>query len=222
MKSNVTNCILIGILCSLTANDLPEGFVYVKDIIPGIVGEIRYHGSNNFVGVSIDGYKESRCILTLAAAVKLKNAQKDLQHFGLGLKIFDAYRPQKAVDHFVRWSKNKDTNMKAEYFPNVAKEDLFKEGYIASRSGHSRGSTVDISIVSLKDMKELDMGTDYDFFGKESWPSNMKISASQRANRMLLQSLMKKNGFRPLKEEWWHFTMDDEPFPNTYFDFPVQ
>jgi D-alanyl-D-alanine dipeptidase len=112
--------------------------------------------------------------------------------------------------------------MKAEYFPNVAKEDLFKEGYIASRSGHSRGSTVDISIVSLKDMKELDMGTDYDFFGKESWPSNMKISASQRANRMLLQSLMKKNGFRPLKEEWWHFTMDDEPFPNTYFDFPVQ
>ena len=222
MKSNVANCILIGILCSLTANDLPKGFVYVKDIIPNIVVEIRYHGSNNFVGASIDGYKESRCILTLSAAARLKNAQNELQHFGLGLKIFDAYRPQKAVDHFVRWSKNKDTNMKVEYFPDVPKEDLFKEGYIASRSGHSRGSTVDLSIISLKDMKELDMGTDYDFFGKESWPSNMKISAGQRANRMLLQSLMKKYGFRPLKEEWWHFTMNDEPFPNTYFDFPVQ
>ena len=112
--------------------------------------------------------------------------------------------------------------MKTKYYPEVAKENLFKEGYISTRSGHSRGSTVDLSIISLQNMKELDMGTQYDFFGKESWLSNINISALQRSNRMLLQSLMKKHGFNPLKEEWWHFTMEDEPFPDTYFNFPVQ
>ena len=215
-------CLLVGYLCSFQTNNLPEGFVYIKDIIPDIVVELRYHGSNNFVGQPIEGYNDSRCILTRSAADKLKNVQNELRHFGLGLKIFDAYRPQKAVDHFVRWSKNTDTKMKAEYYPDVAKENLFKEGYISTRSGHSRGSTVDLSIISLQNMKELDMGTQYDFFGKESWPSNINISADQRSNRMLLQSLMKKHGFNPLKEEWWHFTVEDELFPDTYFNFPVQ
>ena len=215
-------CLLVGYLCSLQTNKLPEGFVYIKAIIPDIVVELRYHGSNNFVGQPIEGYNDSRCILTRSAADKLKNVQNELRHVGLGLKIFDDYRPQKAVDHFVRWSKNSNTKMKTKYYPEVAKENLFKEGYISTRSGHSRGSTVDLSIISLQNMKELDMGTQYDFFGKESWLSNINISALQRSNRMLLQSLMKKHGFNPLKEEWWHFTMVDEPFPDTYFNFPIQ
>ena len=127
-----------------------------------------------------------------------------------------------AVDHFIEWSKRKDNRMKEKYYPDVDKEDLFAKGYIASRSGHSRGSTVDLSIVSLKDKKELDMGTEYDFFSIISWSSSMYINEDHRSNRMLLQILMKKNGFMPLKEEWWHFTMEDEPFPDTYFNFPVK
>ena len=160
---------------SVSASELPEGFVYVKEIIPDIILDMRYHGSNNFVGESINGYIEPKCILTIDAVKNLKNVQNELRHFGLGLIIFDAYRPQMAVDHFIWWSKNKDNRMKGKYYPDIAKKDLFAKGYIASRSGHSRGSTVDLSIVSLKDKKELDMGTDYDFFSILSWPSNKDI-----------------------------------------------
>ena len=222
MRSKIINCILFLTLFSVSASELPEGFVYVEEIIPDIILDMRYHGSNNFVGESINGYNDSKCILTIDAVNKLKTVQNELRYFGLGLIIFDAYRPQMAVDHFIEWSKSKDNRMKEKYYPDVAKEDLFAKGYIASRSGHSRGSTVDLSIVSLKDKKELDMGTEYDFFSIISWPSSMDINEDQRSNRMLLQILMKKNGFMPLKEEWWHFTMVDEPFPDTYFNFPVK
>ena len=158
MRSKIINCILFLTLFSVSASELPEGFVYVEKIIPDIILDMRYHGSNNFVGESINGYNDSKCILTIDAVNKLKTVQNELRYFGLGLIIFDAYRPQMAVDHFIEWSKSKDNRMKEKYYPDVAKEDLFAKGYIASRSGHSRGSTVDLSIVSLKDKKELDMG----------------------------------------------------------------
>lgn len=222
MRPNIISCILLLALFSVRATELPEGFVYVKEMIPDIILDMRYHGSNNFVGESINGYTAPKCILTIDAANSLKIVQNELRHFGLGLIIFDAYRPQMAVDHFIQWSKNKDNRMKEKYYPDIPKKDLFAKGYIASRSGHSRGSTIDLSIVSIKDNKALDMGTDYDFFSVLSWPFSMDINEEQRSNRMLLQILMKKNGFIPLKEEWWHFTMKNEPFPDTYFNFPVQ
>ena len=151
--------------------------------------------------------------------------QAQLAPIGRGLKVFDAYRPQRAEDHFVRWAEDlADTKMKARYYPDVDKANLFRDGYIAAKSGHSRGSTVDLTIVSLNagEPIELDMGTGWDHFGPKSWPSSREVTTQQRANRMLLQSLMVKHGFRPLAEEWWHFTLVDEPFPDTYFDFVVE
>lgn len=203
----------------------PGGFVEVRDAVPGAVVELRYLGPDNFVGEPIDGYAADRCYVTVEAARALGRVQHELAHFGLGLKVFDAYRPQRAVDHFVRWAGDlDDTRMKARYYPDVAKENLFRDGYIAARSGHSRGSTVDLTLVALdgREPVELDMGTPWDYFGPRSWPASLEVTPQQRANRMLLQSLMVKHGFRPLAEEWWHFTLEDEPFPDTYFDFVVE
>ena len=206
-------------------NSLPEGFVVVKEIIPGIQLEIRYASQDNFVGNPIDGYESPTCILSKEAAIALKNVQDGLKPFGLGLKVYDAYRPQRAVAHFVRWAEDLgDTKMKSRYYPNVKKKNLFRAGYIDERSGHSRGSTVDVTVVSLatNETEELDMGTKWDLFGPESWPSNLSLTPAQRAHRMLLQNVMTQYGFKPLKEEWWHFTLKDEPFANTYFDFPIR
>ena len=201
---------------------LPNNFVYLDEIIKDVVINLKYLSNDNFVGSPINGYLNNRIIITKEAASALKHVQEDLSHFGYGLKVFDTYRPQKAVDHFVKWSKNNNKKMKSTHYPNVKKKRLFKEGYIASKSGHSRGSTIDLTIIDLKNNKELDMGTIYDFFGKESWIDYSKLSSKQRANRLLLQSLMKKYGFRPLKEEWWHFTLHNEPFPEKYFNFNVE
>ncbi len=208
------------------AEGLPEGFVYVAEIIPNIQVELRYSTNNNFLGRRVDGYLAARCILTRPAAEALKKVQEELKPFGLGLKIYDAYRPQRAVDDFVRWGKDlTDTKMQAEYYPAVQKKDLFKEGYIAEKSSHSRGSTVDLTVGSLDKQpaeSDLDMGTHFDFFGPEAWPESPLVSSVHRAHRMLLQLIMGKHGFVPYPKEWWHFTLKNEPFPNTYFDFPVQ
>jgi D-alanyl-D-alanine dipeptidase len=203
----------------------PVGFVEIRGAIPGISVELRYFSEDNFVGEIIDGYGADKCYITTEAAAALALVQRDLSAFVLGLKVFDVYRPQRAVDHFVRWAENLgDTKMKAKYYPDVEKRYLFRDGYIAAKSGHSRGSTVDVTLVSLDpdNPAELDMGTGWDFFGPLSWPASFEVTPQQRANRMLLQSLMVKHGFRPLAEEWWHFTLEDEPFPETYFDFPVE
>ncbi len=223
-------CMLVILicLCPLTSfgGYLPKGFVYVEDTVPGIQIELRYFSNHNFVGERIDGYTASRCILTKEAAEALKGVQEDLNQFGLGLKIYDAYRPQRAVDHFVRWAKNPgDVRMKGEFYPEVAKEKLFKDGYIVEKSGHSRGSTVDLTIVALDPNAqgaELDMGTCFDYFGPQSWPNNPEIEAGRRANRMLLRQVMEKHGFAPYLKEWWHFTLKGEPYPETYFDFPIR
>ena len=205
------------------AGELPEGFVYLKDIIPDIEIELRYYTDDNFIGERIDGYLNSKCIISKKAALALKKVQTDLKRFGLGLKIFDAYRPQCAVDHFVRWAKDlDDKKMKTKYYPTVLKENLFKEGYIAAKSSHTRGSTVDVTIITLNSKKELDMGSGFDFFSSRSWPDDSSMTASQRAHRMLLQTLMNSHNFERYEKEWWHFTLRKEPFPDEYFNFPVQ
>jgi D-alanyl-D-alanine dipeptidase len=205
---------------------LPKGFVYVDRAIPDIIIDLRYYTAHNFVGERIDGYLKPRCILTKETTEALLQVQKELQAFGLGLKIFDAYRPQQAVDHFVRWANNlEDTRTKAEFYPDINKNALIRDGYIAARSSHSRGSTVDLTIVSLQAGtagQELDMATDFDFFGPASSPFFPGLSPAQRAHRMLLHTLMKRHGFEPYPEEWWHFTLKSEPFSESYFNFPVQ
>ena len=220
-KSQVIFFSVFLIFVNLKAQ-LPNNFVYLDEIIKDVVINLKYLSNDNFIGSPINGYRNNRIIITKEAAAALKHVQEDLSHFGYGLKVFDAYRPQKAVDHFVKWSKNNNKKMKSTHYPNIKKKRLFKEGYIASKSGHSRGSTVDLTIIDIKNNKELDMGTIYDFFGEESWIDYSKLSSKQRANRLLLQSLMKKYGFRPLKEEWWHFTLHNEPFPEKYFNFNVE
>lgn len=219
---------LLAVLCLYTTGlfaDVPPGFVDLGKTVPGTVIDLRYFSADNFVGSRIDGYHAPVCYLSEVAADALARVQQELAEFGLGLKLFDAYRPQRAVDHFVRWAEDlDDVKTKPKYYPEVEKEQLFRDGYIAARSGHSRGSTVDLTIVSAgpEGPVELDMGTGWDWFGPKSWPSSPAVTPQQRANRMLLQSLMVKHGFRPLAEEWWHFTLADEPFPETYFDFPVE
>ncbi len=213
-------CLLISIKSSA---QLPKDFVYVTDEIPTIALEMRYFGTHNFVGAKVDGYEVEKCILSKAATRALKKVQDELQEKGLGIKIYDAYRPQRAVDHFRRWARNlEDTLTKHEFYPNVAKKDLFKLQYIATKSRHSSGSTVDITIIDLKTKKELDMGSSYDFFGRISWVSYQGLSQKQLKNRQLIQRVMLKNGFRNYPKEWWHFTLRGEPFRNQYFDFPIQ
>jgi D-alanyl-D-alanine dipeptidase len=204
---------------------VPDGFVYLDEAVPGIVVDLHYYGSDNFVGERVDGYGHNRTVMTVPAATALAAVQKDLARFGLGLKVFDAYRPQRAVDHFVRWAKDlDDRKTKAKYYPDVAKKDLFKEGYIAAKSSHSRGSTADLTIVYKDEdgkMRELDMGSPFDYFSPVSWPTSMAVTPQQRANRALLQAVMTKHGFAPYAQEWWHFTLKNEPYPDTYFDFPL-
>lgn len=214
---------ILGMTTHTHARQLPEGFVDVQSLLPHVVLDIRYFSEDNFVGTPIDGYQAAKCIVSTQAAAALVKVQNNLKDFGLGLKIFDCYRPQKAVDHFVRWAvKLTDKKMKARYYPQVAKSELFSKGYIAEKSGHSRGSTVDLTLVSLQDDKALDMGSGWDFFSPISWPSSVQVNTQQRANRMLLQQIMTRHGFKPLKEEWWHFTLKNEPYPQRYFDFSVE
>ncbi|AWB35542.1 peptidase M15 [Orrella marina] len=202
---------------------LPDGFVYVDEMVPGVSVDLRYATANNFLGTPVDGYDANRAAISEPAARALAQVQADLNRFGLGLKVFDAYRPQTAVNHFVRWAKDvADTQNKASYYPDVDKADLFDLDYIAERSGHSRGSTVDLTLISSDDGAELDMGSGFDFFGVESWPEYSDLTAQQRANRMLLQQVMTRHGFKPYPKEWWHFTLADEPYPDTYYDFLVR
>jgi D-alanyl-D-alanine dipeptidase len=219
---------LAGILCSssLIAQSQPEDFVHVKEIVPGLVLDLKYHAEDNFVGRRIDGYSSEKPVLTRRAAEALKAVQGDLNRFGLGLKLFDAYRPRRAVMEFAQWANDlNDLKTKPAHYPNVPKEELFEREYIADHSSHSRGSTVDVTVVALSDRqppRELDMGTEFDFFDELSWPENLSPSAQQRANRALLRFVMQKHGFKTYEQEWWHFTLKDEPYPETEFDFVVE
>lgn len=228
MKMRIITIILfvLALQFDVHAGTLPKGFVYADEMIPDLRLDLRYAGRHNFVGTPVDGYLKPRCILTREAAEALKKVQEELRPFGLGLEVFDAYRPRMAVEHFVRWARDvKDVRMKSEFYPDVDKKDLFRDGYIAWKSSHSRGSTVDLTIVSLKGDdagRELDMGSGFDYFGRRSWPDSPAIPSAPRAHRLLLRTLMEKYGFRPYPQEWWHFTLEKEPWPETYFNFPVE
>ena len=210
-------------------------FVTITDVVPDAILEIRYYSTYNFVGARIDGYEAPVALMTRQAADSLRAVSDDVMAQGYRLKIYDAYRPQKAVDHFVRWAADvNDTMMKRYFYPDVDKSLLFEQEYIMEKSGHTRGSTVDLTLFDMTTEKELDMGGTFDWFGIESHPDyggnpetmeyegNANITAEQFHNRMVLCSAMIRHGFKVLDSEWWHFTLKDEPYPDTYFTFPVK
>ena len=201
---------------------LPDGFVYLNDIDDSIIVDLKYFTNSNFTAQKVDYYYSNNAILTEEAAIALSRAQSQFKKLGYSLIVYDAYRPQSSVDFFVSWSKKQeDTVNKQVYYPNINKSDLFKLGYIAKKSGHSRGSTVDVSLVNISTKLEIDMGTIYDFFGVESSTFFPDISEIQKNNRYLLYDIMIKNGFKNYSKEWWHFTLIDEPY-NEYYNFPVK
>jgi D-alanyl-D-alanine dipeptidase len=240
---------IVALLCfapiPTTASErLPEGFAYLADVAPSITQHMRYAGNHNFIGRPIEGYDEAACILTSGAAEALAAAAAELEPQGLGLRVYDCYRPQRAVDDFARWAEDiNDLTMQTEFYPRVDKARLFELGYIAERSGHSRGSTVDLAIEPLGhahtaqwqpgdelidcshpdrfDDGVLEFGTGYDCFDVKAHHGAQGITEEAAANRELLKELMLRHGFKLYPEEWWHYTLVDEPFPDTYFDFPV-
>lgn len=226
---------------SAISTDDSSKFVNITDVVPDVILEIRYFGTYNFVGDRINGYLEPTALLTKKAADSLKAVSDDVKAQGYRLKIFDAYRPQKAVDHFVRWAADvKDTRMKDYFYPDLDKSVLFEQEYIMEKSGHTRGSTLDITLFDMNKEKEVDMGGTFDWFGHESHPDfcgnpdtgeydqeaaqqeKRGITEEQFRNRLILREAMQRHGFKALPSEWWHFTLKDEPFPDTYFTFPVQ
>ncbi len=207
-----------GVVLSNDSSD----FVLLSEAVPDAILEIRYYGTYNFVGDRIDGYEEPVALLTREAAASLKEVSDELITMGYRLKIYDAYRPQMAVTNFKNWALDlDDTRMKEYFYPELEKDVLFPQGYIAEHSGHSRGSTVDLTLFDMTTEKEVDMGGTFDYFGELSHPDYTEITDEQYANRMLLRDVMVKHGFRPLEEEWWHFTLENEPYPDTYFTFTV-
>lgn len=210
-------------LAQFSLAQLPDGFEFIPEEIPSIVLKIGYATNDNFMGRVVDGYASPKVVLTTPAINALKKAQAEFNEMGVGIILFDAYRPQRAVDHFMEWiTIESDTLMKANYYPNLLKNQLVPQGYIAEKSGHSRGSTLDLSLFFLEGKKagqQLDMGGDWDFFGLQSTTDYPHLSLTQKHNRALLKSIMTKHGFIPYPMEWWHFTLADEPFPKQYFNF---
>ena len=200
----------------------PSGFVLLAEHVPGIIQEIRYYSTYNFIGERIDGYEEPCALLTKEAARALKSVSNELMVQGCRLKVFDAYRPVSAVKHFILWGiEDQDVRMKPYFYPDLQKQELFAKGYIAKESSHSRGSTIDLTLLDMATGRELDMGSPFDRFGEISHPDYRGITQEQYDNRMLLRRAMLRGGFEPIDCEWWHFTLRDEPYPDTYFDFPV-
>jgi D-alanyl-D-alanine dipeptidase len=247
MRSIIATAILVLALAPAHASERPRDIVDAAEVIPGLVLDMRYAGARNFVGRPIPGYVAEKCLLTRRAALALKRVQEDLRKKKLGLKVYDCYRPWRAVKAFVAWARDvPDQAMKPDFYPDVDKRALFRNGYISSRSGHSRASTVDLTIVPLGAAAvtpvaasapiracapaqeerapdtSLDMGTGFDCFDQLSNTDNRRVGREARANRVLLRSLMSKHGFGNAPKEWWHYTLRGEPYPGTYFDFPVQ
>lgn len=223
----LTICFAISIAGEKQSADAGrEAFVDVARVIPSVFLDIRYATPNNFTGKAVRGYDADKCLLTKEAAQALAEVQKEFQKFSLKLQIYDCYRPRRAVENFVEWAKDpNDAGKKPEYYPGVDKKNLFKEGYIAEKSSHSRGSTVDLTIMGvskeLLDAIWIDMGTNFDFFGPRSHTANPSINMQQKMDRLLLKAVMEKHGFVNYDKEWWHYTLKNEPYPNTYFDFPI-
>ena len=227
-KFSLIPLLLLFVLSSAAKETIPyNGFVYVKNLIPDLIEDLRYAGNNNFMGEPATGYQANRVILSRQAATALKAAADEFRKLGYVIKIYDAYRPQSAVDHFVKWSKTSDQRNKADYYPTLSKPALFPR-YIASKSGHSKGSTIDMTICYKDTGKEVDMGSHFDYFGKASHTMFLgkynggEVTKAHQQNRLLLQRVMKKHGFKPYSNEWWHFTLNNEPYPKKWFNFPVK
>ena len=222
--------VLVIIILVITLRKDPEiapemdysGFVIVNDIIPDIVTELRYYSSFNFVGAHVDGYEEPVALLTKEAAEKLKKASDQFDSLEYRIKIWDSYRPQRAVDHFMRWGKDEsDAKMKRYFYPNLTKKEVFEKEYVATKSGHSRGSTLDITLLHKDNGTDVDFGSGFDYFGEKAHFNYSGVSPEQKRNRELLKRIMEENGFNAVPEEWWHFSLKNEPYPKTYFNFPV-
>ena len=241
MKRVVILGLILALACACCGrSEFKSSFVTITDAVPDAILEIRYFGTYNFVGERIDGYLQPTALLTKEAADSLRAVSDDVRALGYRLKIYDAYRPQRAVDHFVRWAADvPDTLMKAYFYPDLDKSVLFQQEYIMEKSGHTRGSTVDLTLFDMATEKELDMGGTFDWFGPESHPdfcgdpdsglynpapspAGRLITEEQFRNRLILRRAMLSHGFKPLDSEWWHFTLSQEPFPETYFDVPVK
>ena len=239
--------VVMGTESDLKREPLPDGFVDITEVIPSVRLDIRYYGPHNFLAERVDGYRAPKCIITREAATALVGVQRELEAKGMSVKIYDCFRPQRAVDHFVRWAKSiEDTRTKKEFYPTVDKRNLFRDGYIDARSGHSRGSTIDLTIVPVPTPEQeaytpgqklvecyrpaserfrdngIDMGSGFDCFGEVSNTENPSVGLEQRKNRRMLKSLMEKYGFKNYELEWWHYTLKNEPFKNTYFDFEIR
>ena len=245
MMKRVLISLSLALVFTMACNQIPpqedrSQFVPITEVVPDVILEIRYFGTYNFVGDRIDGYLEPKAYLTKEAADSLRAVSDEVIGLGYRLKIYDAYRPQKAVDHFVRWAADiPDVRMKPYFYPDLDKSVLFEQEYIMEKSGHTRGSTVDLTLFDMNTEKELDMGGTFDWFGPESHPdfcgnpdtgeydaeaaaANPRgLTEQQFRNRLILRQAMLRHGFKPLSSEWWHFTLKDEPFPDTYFTFPV-
>ena len=199
-----------------------SGFALLADFVPGIVQEIRYYSTYNFMGERADGYEEPAALLTKEAARALRTVANEMNAQGFRLKVFDAYRPARAVRHFVLWGiEDLDQRMKPYFYPDLEKQELFRRGYIASQSSHSRGSAVDLTLLDMRTGKEVDMGSPFDLFGEISHPGSRAVTDEQFENRLFLRNAMLRSGFQGIDCEWWHFSLADEPYPDTYFEFPV-
>lgn len=198
-------------------------FVQLEDIAPDILQDIRYFSTYNFVGTRIQGYEAPCALLTQKAAVALKAVSDELMKIGYRLKVFDAYRPQRAVDHFLSWINDQtDLTMKAFFYPDIQKHEIIPKGYLFAKSSHSRGSTVDVTLLDMNNGQEVDMGGPFDFFGEKSHIHYTNLLPTQIHHRTLLQEVMQHHGFQTIETEWWHFTFKEEPYPDTYFNFPVK
>ena len=220
----------------VASDAMPVGFVKLAILVPDAIQDMRYHGANNFVGRPVAAYESATCILSEPAARALQAVQAELRPKGMTLKMFDCYRPQAAVDDFVRWVRDlSDQKTKPAFYPDVPKEELLQRGYIAEKSGHSRGSTVDLTVVvidgllaskvlrgPLADDMDADMGTPFDWFSTQSHTEDRTLSPDVQHNRQWLRALMQRQGFRNLPEEWWHYTLQPEPYPDRYFNFSVR
>jgi len=209
-------------VAAMSATD-SSGFVVLTDVVPDAIMEARYYSLYNFIGDRVRGYEEPVALVTREAAMALFEVNQELLPLGYTLKVFDAYRPQMAVDHFVEWAKDlDDTRMQSYFYPEERKANLFAHGYIASRSGHSRGSTIDLTLYDLRNQCDVDMGGTFDYFGFRSHPDFPNLTEEHKRNRQLLRSVMYKHGFHGIDTEWWHFTLNNEPYPHQYFNFPVK
>ena len=210
-------------VCIPKAHELPEGFVYIDELIEDCIIDAKYAGTDNFMGRPADGYEQPLVVMTKEAAEGCVKAADILRKQGYLMKFYDAYRPQRAVDDFCRWGEDDaDQRRKPVHYPNVEKKTMFEFGYIATKSGHTRGRAVDLTLVDSKTHQELDMGSIFDYMDERSWPSNTDITPLQQKNRAILRDAMLASGFKPIMSEWWHFNVDPEPYPDTYFDFPIR